>query len=143
MKKSTQQRIAESSDRMCKVDVDVLALGAAVLDKKEALRGIQKDIEASAGDAWASIPYSRAASYFDAIELMIIRKGVRTMGQKLIEFDKMEGVLKMTTFGQTVMKKLESNIRGRLQRTAMGGSVSTTGASSAYRTSAGGIILPD
>lgn len=113
-KKSIEQRIANSRERSIRVNVDVLALGASVLDKKEALLGIKNDIERSDG-TWVDVPYSRAKSYFDAIELMIIRKGVRTFGQKLIELKQMEGVLVMTKFGEVVMQKLNANIWRKLQ----------------------------
>ena len=99
-------------ERDFKVQRGVYAIGLIVLPDR-LVPTMRTTLDEMEGMDWVAIPYPLAKSLHDSIELYIIRKGVKTGGQRLIELNNKEGYLKVTPFGEIVLKKLGNSLDKR------------------------------
>lgn len=102
----------ENEDRIIRVQRGVLALGIAVVPER-LVKTFRTSLDDMRGMEWIEMPFSLARSIYDTIELYIIQNKIRTAGQKLIVMDRKVGVLKVSPFGEKVLKILGDRIAAR------------------------------
>lgn len=106
--------INSETERTAHIHKDVFALGLAIYPTDHLKQMCRTSIEEMQGMDYAPVPWSLAMSMFQTLEVYIRSKLSYLGSTTLIEFDRNQGVIKPTTFGETVMKKLADRVRANL-----------------------------